>query len=143
MTETVSAGTGPGSDGPARTGTGGAEQVPAGERGGLRIADKVVAKVAAQAAREALRAGPEADKLPRGRNAAPSASVAVRQSAARIRVSVALGYPSDIGAQCGAVRRHVALRVRELVGMEVPEVAVGVERLHSPHLDGEALGRLR
>ncbi|MGW7352675.1 hypothetical protein [Streptomyces sp. Z26] len=113
-------------------------------RGALRIADRVVEKVAAQAAREALRSGPEAAGPGRGGGrAAPSASVAVRGNAARVRVSLTLGYPSDIGAQCGAVRRHVALRVRELVGMEVPEVAVGVERLHSPHLDGEALGRLR
>ena len=31
---------------------------------------------------------------------------------ARVRVAVELGYPSDIGAQCGAVRRQVAERVR-------------------------------
>ena len=52
-----------------------------------------------------------------------------------VRVAVELGYPSDIGAQCGAVRRHVATRVGELTGMEVPDVAVTVERLHSPRLD--------
>ncbi|OEU96856.1 Asp23/Gls24 family envelope stress response protein [Streptomyces oceani] len=113
----------------------------------MRIADRVVAKVAAQAAREALRDGPGADVLPRGRKAAPSADVAVRGGrlrgagqAAHVRVSVVLGYPSDIGAQCGAVRRRVASRVRELVGMDVPEVAVEVTRLRSSHLDDEGPG---
>lgn len=113
------------------------------ERGETTIADRVVAKVAGRAAHEALRTGPDARKLPRGKRSAPRATVDVRESSARVKVSVELGYPSDIGAQCSAVRRQVASRVRELVGMEVPDVAVEVERLHSPHLDGETLGRVR
>ncbi|NLU67429.1 Asp23/Gls24 family envelope stress response protein [Streptomyces sp. HNM0574] len=120
-------------------------EVPAAERGATRIADRVVAKVAAEAAREALRAGPEAHTLPpggRSARSAPGATVAVRELTARVRVSVELGYPSDIGAQCGAVRRHVAARVRELVGMEVPDVGVDVERLHTGHLNGSS-GRVR
>lgn len=130
-----------------RTGT----VVRAAERGATRVADRVVAKIAAQAAREALHAGPEADRLPRGRAAAPQASVVVRPPSgrghrpgeARVSVQVALGYPSDIGAQCGAVRRQVALRVRELVGMEVPRVTVEVERLHSARPGGDVRGRVR
>lgn len=118
-------------------------EVPAEGRGSTKIADRVVAKVAAQAAREALRAGDDAGKLPRGKRSAPEASVAVRELSARVRISVELGYPSDIGAQCGAVRRQVALRVKELAGMEVPDVAVDVEKLHSPHLGGESHGRVR
>lgn len=97
-----------------------------GERGATRIADRVVAKIASRAAREALGAG---SGLP------PYAVVAVRAGVARVRVAVELNYPSDIGAQCGAVRRHVTTRVGELTGMEVPDVAVTVERLHSPRLD--------
>lgn len=120
------------------------EQVtPPAERGATRIADRAVAKVAVQAAREALRAGPGADLVPRGAGAAPRAGVDVRGGSARVRVSVELGYPSDIGAQCGAVRRQVTARVGELTGMEVSDVAVRVDRLHSAHLDGEALGRVR
>ncbi|MEU8570956.1 Asp23/Gls24 family envelope stress response protein [Streptomyces pathocidini] len=115
--------------------------VPAGLRGALRIADRVVAKLASQAAREALRDGPEADRVPENRRQ-PRANVTVRKSPrhggtlpplgeARVRISVELGYPSDVGAQCGAVRRQVAERVRELAGMDVPQVSVTVERLHS------------
>ncbi|MCT2593771.1 Asp23/Gls24 family envelope stress response protein [Streptomyces sp. N2-109] len=117
--------------------------VPPSERGGLRIADRVVAKVAARAAREALRTGPEADRLPGGKRAAPQATVTVRNGSARVKLSLTLPYPSDLAAQCLAVRAHVASRVTELVGMEVPEVAVGVDRLHSPHLDSTAPGRVR
>ncbi|MEU7369901.1 Asp23/Gls24 family envelope stress response protein [Streptomyces hygroscopicus] len=109
--------------------------VEAGERGATRIADRVVAKIASQAAQEALRAdaatAPDA-ALTGAAAARPNAVAAVRGGVARVRVAVELGYPSDIGAQCGAVRRHVVERVGELTGMEVPEVAVMVERLHVP-----------
>lgn len=117
--------------------------VPAAERGVTRIADRAVAKVATQAAREALRSGPDAPSVPRGRRAAPRAGVDVRGEEARVKVSLQLGYPSDIGAQCGSVRRQVTSRVGELTGMEVSDVAVRVERLHSAHLDGEAFRRAR
>ncbi|MFD5640902.1 hypothetical protein ACFWIP_03785, partial [Streptomyces anulatus] len=70
----------------------------------------------------------------------PRAPVTVHRDAARVRVSLELGYPSDIGRQCGAVRRRVAQRVKALAGMEVPEVAVQVERLHPA---GAAQGRIR
>ncbi|WP_326691315.1 MULTISPECIES: Asp23/Gls24 family envelope stress response protein [unclassified Streptomyces] len=145
------------------------EDVPAGERGSTRIADRVVAKIAAQAAREALRgdspegpgrqdgrggaeeaggpdgaggAGARGGALPDGTRPAPRATVTVRDQSARVRVALELGYPSDIGAQCGAVRRRVAFRVRELAGMEVPDVALDVERLHSVHLKGKVPGRV-
>jgi uncharacterized alkaline shock family protein YloU len=107
--------------------------VPA-ERGATRIADRVVAKIAAQAAREALEALPP-DAM------APHATVVVHHESARVRVSLELDYPSDIGGQCNAVRRHVAQRVRALAGMDVPEVAVQVERLHLEQAPGVAQGR--
>jgi uncharacterized alkaline shock family protein YloU len=117
--------------------------VPPGERGATRIADRVVAKIASQAAREALDAPPP-DGSP------PHATVSVHpragQSAghtARVRVHVELGYPCDIGARCRAVRRQVAERVGTLVGMEVPEVAVHVERLHLSPAHGAEQGRTR
>lgn len=124
-------------------------QVPPGERGATRIADRVVAKIAARAAREALPVLPD-------EAAPPHATVSVRPPAAgsarsgeaphgsaRVRVSVELDYPSDIGGQCGAVRRRVAERVKALAGMEVPEVAVQVERLHSAQARAAAQGRTR
>ncbi|MCH0562603.1 MULTISPECIES: Asp23/Gls24 family envelope stress response protein [unclassified Streptomyces] len=109
---------------------------PPAERGATRIADRVVAKIAAQAAREAAGALP-------GEARRPHATVVVHHHAARIRVHLELGYPTDIGARCRAVRRHVTERVGALVGMEVPEVAVQVERLHLAAAYGEAQGRTR
>ncbi|MFJ2745577.1 hypothetical protein ACIO3O_38625 [Streptomyces sp. NPDC087440] len=97
--------------------------IPAGERGATRIADRVVAKIAARAAREAL-AQPPQD------GGAPHVTVDVRDMSARVRIGMELAYPGDIGAQCASVRHQVASRVSELAGMEVPEVTVLVERLH-------------
>ncbi|MCX5202046.1 hypothetical protein OG897_11360 [Streptomyces sp. NBC_00237] len=100
-----------------------ASVIPAAERGATRIADRVVAKIAARAAREALAEEPE-DGGP------PHATVVVRDFEARVRVAVELAYPGDLSARCAAVRHHVSSRVSELAGMEVPEVTVLVERLH-------------
>ncbi|MFF4271330.1 hypothetical protein [Streptomyces sp. NPDC001536] len=110
--------------------------VPAGERGATRIADRVVAKVASQAAREALGALP--------RDTAPAhAAVVVHHGTVRVRVHLELAYPADIGARCARVRRHVVERVVALVGMEVSEVVVHVERLHLTPAHGPAQGRTR
>lgn len=104
-------------------------QLPAVERGALRIADRVIAKIAAQAAGEVLTGAPNAELVPG--DVRPHATVSVRKDTARLRLSLELGYPADIGAVCGSVRRHVTGRVEALTGMRVPEVAVEVERLHS------------
>ncbi|WP_264931969.1 Asp23/Gls24 family envelope stress response protein [Streptomyces sp. A012304] len=122
--------------------------VAPGERGATRIADRVVAKIAAQAAREAV--GPLPPDAAR-----PHATVVVRPharlhvdgrgpvDAAHIRVHLELDYPSDLGPRCHAVRRHVTERVGALVGMEVPEVAVQIERLHLVAAHGAVHGRTR
>ena len=99
-------------------------RVGAAERGATTIADRVVAKIAARAAREAL------DGVSAGGDP-PHATVLVNRGAARVRVGVELDYPCDIGRRCAAVRHHVTRRVSVLAGMEVPEVVVRVERLHS------------
>lgn len=111
------------------------ERLTAAERGATTIADRVVAKIAAQAAREAL------DGVPDG-GEPPHASVLVHHDAARVRIGVELDYPCDIGARCGAVRRRVTQRVHALAGMEVPEVVVRVELLHSAQ-SRAAQGRIR
>ncbi|MEV7091073.1 hypothetical protein AB0O07_35310 [Streptomyces sp. NPDC093085] len=120
-------------EGPGRPGQ---ARVAAGGRGATTIADRVVAKVAAQAAREAL------DGVPEG-GAPPHASVTVRQNSARVRVGVELEYPCDIGSRCGAVRSQVVHRVRTLVGMETSEVDVRVEHLHADRSHRAGQGRLR
>ncbi|MEU3250284.1 Asp23/Gls24 family envelope stress response protein [Streptomyces sp. NPDC006997] len=110
--------------------------VPPRERGAIRIADRVVAKIAGQAAREALGTlPPDASR--------PHATVVVHRDTARVRVHLELGYPGAVGAHCRAVRRRVAERVNALVGMDVPEVAVHVERLHLIPAHGAAQGRTR
>jgi uncharacterized alkaline shock family protein YloU len=126
--------------------------VPREERGAITVADRVVAKIAAHVTREALSgftesAGrvPPGRRPPRvttsvrrapGRNTAgrDAESAAQRQAVlgeARLRIAVELGYPSDIGAQCAAVRREVTERLRTWVGMDVSDLVVSVERLHS------------
>lgn len=110
--------------------------VSPGERGATRIADRVVAKIASQAAREAI------GEL--SAEAAPAyATVVVHHEVARIRLHLELDYPCDIGARCRRVRHQVVERVGALVGMEVPEVAVQVERLHPAPTHGAAQGRTR
>jgi uncharacterized alkaline shock family protein YloU len=69
--------------------------------------------------------------------------VALHHGTARVRVHLELDYPGDIGARCRAVRRQVVQRVGGLVGMEVPEVVVQVERLHPAAAYGAAQGRTR
>lgn len=125
------------------------QAVPALERGAVRFDDRVVAKVAAQAAHEALRS----DRTQRSSAGAhvPHAAAAVRRlpdhdnqgGQAKVRVAVELVYPTDIGAQCAAVRRRVLARLRELAGITVCEVVVEVQRLHSAHLTGDGTERVR
>ncbi|MET9775830.1 hypothetical protein ABZ023_16530 [Streptomyces sp. NPDC006367] len=110
--------------------------VPAAERGATRIADRVVAKIAARAAREAL-------GVPHPDAGRPYATVVVHHDTARVHVHVELGYPCDIGTRCGQVRHRVVQRVRGLAGMAVPEVVVQVERLHLTAEHGAKGGRTR
>ncbi|MCM8551419.1 hypothetical protein [Streptomyces sp. STCH 565 A] len=110
--------------------------VPPRERGATRIADRVVAKVAARAALEAV--GPLHPVAAR-----PYATVVVHHDTARVSVHLELGHPCDIGARCAQVRHQVVQRVRTLVGMSVPEVAVRVERLHLAAEYGAPHGRTR
>ncbi|MFD5064681.1 Asp23/Gls24 family envelope stress response protein [Streptomyces sp. NPDC058394] len=130
--------------------------IPCRERGAITVADRVVAKLASHVAREALgrftesashvppgrqtprvtvsvRRAPEQDDVARGRDPAEGRSAVLGE--ARMRIAVELGYPSDIGAQCAAVRREVTERLRTWAGMDVSELTVSVERLHSPHTD--------
>ncbi|MFG2132349.1 Asp23/Gls24 family envelope stress response protein [Streptomyces sp. NPDC048751] len=128
--------------------------VPRGERGATAVTDRVVAKMAARVAREALsRFAESAGHVPPGRRT-PHVSTSVRRAPertsagrdaeaadgrqamlgeARLHITVELGYPSDIGAQCAAVRREVTERIRAWAGMEVSDLAVSVGQLHSAH----------
>ncbi|MFF5309969.1 Asp23/Gls24 family envelope stress response protein [Streptomyces massasporeus] len=146
--------------------TGGVDRrpgIPRGERGAITVADRVVAKIASHVAREALSRFPEsAGRVPPGHRT-PRVATSVRraperntatgddESAAgrqaigevRMRITVELGYPSDIGAQCAAVRREVTERLRTWAGMEVSDFSVSVERLHSEHARHTDQARVR
>ncbi|MER7760068.1 hypothetical protein [Streptomyces sp. NPDC097619] len=113
-----------------------ASRIPAAERGATRIADRVVARIAAQAAREAVGTPPAG-------GAAPHATVTVHHDIARVRISLELDYPTDLGARCAAVRSRVTGRVEELAGMAVPEVDIEVERLHPAPRPASGRGGLR
>jgi uncharacterized alkaline shock family protein YloU len=117
------------------------EQLPPAERGSLRIADRVIARIAAQAAGEVLSGMPGADLVPG--EAAPHATVSVRKNTARLRLTLELGYPADLGAVTAAVRRHVTGRVEAMTGLAVPELAVEIERLHSVSARRKNEGRVR
>ncbi|MDK0520565.1 Asp23/Gls24 family envelope stress response protein [Streptomyces sp. ML-6] len=122
--------------------------VPRRERGAASVADRVVAKIAAQVAREALsRFSEPTGHVPPGHRT-PHVTAVVRGAPeraggpagsrpalgqARMRIAVELGYPSDIGAQCAAVRREVTDRVAAWAGVEVSDLVVAVARLHSAH----------
>ncbi|WP_327066556.1 hypothetical protein [Kitasatospora sp. NBC_01302] len=95
---------------------------PAARRGRLRIADRVLTRIALVAARGALGHG--------GAGEEPRVAVAVADGVARVRVGVDLPFPSDLTAQAAAVQAAVADRVGALTGIPVREVVVVVERLH-------------
>ncbi|WP_437031034.1 hypothetical protein [Streptomyces sp. enrichment culture] len=110
--------------------------VAPGDRGATRIADRVIAKIASRAAREAVGPlPPDADP--------PHATVVVHHDTARFRVHVELDYPADLGDRCARVRRRVTERVTDLVDLHVTEVAVQVERLHLTAALGAPRGRTR
>ncbi|MEV8323038.1 Asp23/Gls24 family envelope stress response protein [Kitasatospora sp. NPDC127121] len=95
-------------------------------RGRLRIADRVYARIAARAAREAL-ADAWTGRTAKG--APPAVSVATPGSTVTVRVAVALPFPADLAALARAVRERVAAQVAGFTGTRVSEVVVVVERL--------------
>ncbi|MGW7238065.1 Asp23/Gls24 family envelope stress response protein [Streptomyces sp. NPDC054804] len=115
---------GEGSGPPARA----AGLPPPAERGATVIPDKVVARIAAQAARTAQsrRAAIPPD---RDTPAAPAASAAIRTGSVRVHLTMDLPYPADIPRMCERIRQDVAERVAQLTGLEVGEVTLTVRRL--------------
>ncbi|KJS60347.1 hypothetical protein [Streptomyces rubellomurinus] len=97
-----------------------------GGPGRLRIAERVYARIARAAAREAL-AGVWAGRSVRG--APPRVSVSVPGSTVTVRVEVELPFPADLGALARGVRERVAAQVLGLTGTRVSDVVVVVEKL--------------
>ncbi|GGW13288.1 hypothetical protein GCM10018980_77250 [Streptomyces capoamus] len=115
---------GEGSDPPARA----AGLPPPAERGATVIPDRVVARIAAQAARAAQsrRAAVPPD---RGNPEAPGASAAVRAGSVRLHLTLDLPYPTDIPGVCERIQQDVAEKVAQLTGLRVGEVVLTVRRL--------------
>ncbi|MFD3557977.1 Asp23/Gls24 family envelope stress response protein [Streptomyces goshikiensis] len=101
---------------------------PPAERGATVIPDRVVARIAAQAARTA-----QARRAPippdRGKPDAPSVSAAIRTGSVRLHLDMDLPYPIDIPHVCEEIQHDVAERVAQLTGLEVGAVALTVRRL--------------
>ncbi|MFC9585917.1 Asp23/Gls24 family envelope stress response protein [Streptomyces yangpuensis] len=102
--------------------------LPAGERGATVIPEKVVARIAARAAREAL-ATHTATSAARAKLAAPHASVTVGSGTARLGLRLDLPYPLDLTRASRQVQQYVSERVAQLTGMRVTEVTLAIEHL--------------
>jgi uncharacterized alkaline shock family protein YloU len=118
------------------------------ELGLISVDDRVVAKLAAQAALEIPDAGAAAPRV-LGRpvsgvgmlgvrqtnlSALPKAHAEVDGSSARIELSVSVRWPVSVPAVTAAVRAHVIERLGELTGLQVSEVRIDVTDLVT-HLD--------
>ena len=114
----------------------GALPAPA-QRGQTTIAERVVARVAAQAAAEVGQTGGAARQLIGiriGRQAGEgTARVHARTEGhlAVIEMRLSLAYPASVRALAREVRQHVIERVTSLTGYEVHHVDIEVTRLLS------------
>ncbi|MER5867904.1 hypothetical protein [Kitasatospora sp. NPDC002040] len=94
--------------------------VPAAERGRLRIADRVLARLAERATGQALGGRPGAVRR---------VAVSGAGGDVRLTLGVELPFPADLAALAGAVRAAVAAELAGLAGTTVGEIVVVVERL--------------
>jgi uncharacterized alkaline shock family protein YloU len=101
---------------------------PPAERGATVIPDRVVARIATQAARTA-QSRHAAVPPDRGGPTAPSASAAVRTGSVRLHLALDLPYPTDIPHVCERIQQDVADRVAQLTGLRVGEVTLTVRQL--------------
>ncbi|MFE2554159.1 hypothetical protein ACFXGI_37465 [Streptomyces sp. NPDC059355] len=89
------------------------------------IPEKVVARIAARAAKEALAGHTDAH----AELTAPRASATVGGGSARLGLSMDLPYPTDLAETSRQVQQYVSERVADLTGMRVTEVTLAIERL--------------
>ncbi|MFD8025041.1 Asp23/Gls24 family envelope stress response protein [Streptomyces lavendulae] len=102
--------------------------VPAAERGATVIPEKVVARIAARAAKEA-RADHTGCAVSPMKLAAPQASASVGKGTARLKLSMEMPYPADLVWTSRQVQDYVSERVAHLTGIDVTEVTLAIERL--------------
>lgn len=94
------------------------------ERGSLRLADRVLARIAARAAVEALAAHTGPDTL-----TAPRSTAGQGRRGVSVELGLDLPYPVDIAAVTREVHDRVVERLAQLAGADDPAVALVVERL--------------
>ncbi|MCZ4102224.1 MULTISPECIES: DUF6286 domain-containing Asp23/Gls24 family envelope stress response protein [Streptomyces] len=92
------------------------------------IPDKVIARIAARAAREALTEQTGAAPARLGL-ALPRSTAAVNEGAARLGLSLDLPYPINIAETSRQVQHYVTERVAQLTGMRVTEVTLTIQHL--------------
>ena len=104
-------------------------------RGGLVLAEKVVEKIASQAAVEAgATSGRTGRVLGLGDadpDARPSVGVDLSAVSADLTLKVGIAYPGSIRDATQQVRDHVTRRVEELTGVDVRRVDITVTSLHT------------
>ncbi|WP_370248533.1 hypothetical protein [Nocardioides sp.] len=103
-----------------------------GQRGSLVIADRVVTRVAGQAAREVAHVAVVRPRRPGG--GSPRVRAVVAGGRSRIALDIATAWPQPTAAVAAQVRATVAERVGSLVGVVVDGVDVRVTRVvHVPN----------
>ncbi|MFE5809382.1 Asp23/Gls24 family envelope stress response protein [Streptomyces sp. NPDC056491] len=102
--------------------------LPAAERGATVIPDKVVARIAARAAKEALATHTDTSGA-HAKLAGPRASVTVGSGTARLGLTLDLPYPADLADVSRRIQQYVSERVAHLTGMRVTEVTLAIEHL--------------
>ena len=106
-------------------------------RGNLTISDRVVERIAGQAATEVDHVAGVPRRLlgqTLGKVKADSqarASAKVDGSIVSISVDIAVEYPTPVRSAAAAVRKHVSSTVHELCGLDVVEVHVDVPHFYS------------
>lgn len=101
-----------------------------GQRGQLRIADRVVQRVATIAAGEVdgvVSIGSGLDQVLGHRY--PKADATVAGSRTRIEVDVAVAWPHPLARVSADVRQNVRQRVSDLVGLQVDAVDVTASKI--------------
>ncbi|GAC1328647.1 MAG: hypothetical protein NVSMB13_15870 [Mycobacteriales bacterium] len=105
------------------------------DRGTTTVSDTVVAKLAAVVVIEVDRAS-GAPRTVFGQalgaakdDAAPRATATVDGQMARVKLSMAVRYPSSVADVCSTVRREVIARVARLTGLTVSQVDIDVPAL--------------
>jgi uncharacterized alkaline shock family protein YloU len=119
------------------TSTSTARRAAPADRGRLVLGDKVVEKVAGQAASEVpgvlgreggvLGVGGHADT-----SARPAVDVDLSRDSADLSLAVGVAYPGSVRQVTSRLRDHVTRRVQSLTGVSVHRVDVDVRFLHVP-----------